>query len=221
MVDGREARWERHRAEQRRRIVDAAVALIEAGDPSPSLAEVGRSAGLARSVVYRQFVDKAALDEAVHTQVLTELWQDLAARVRLHGSLRDSVEDALRAYVAWAAAHPTLHAMDGEAAVQGILRKALDSIATQVADLFVEAFSAAGADVTPADRLTTAPLAYGLVTGIFAVVSKWVHQGARVPSADGLVAVTSEMVIAMITTRARSYGLTLDPDAPLSDLLTP
>jgi AcrR family transcriptional regulator len=219
MVDGRTARWERHREEQRGRIVEAAVALIEGGDPSPSLIDVGRRAGLARSVVYRHFADKAELDAAVHTHVVTGLWHDLAAQVRLHGSLRDTVQDALRAYVGWAAAHPALHAMDDEVSMQGVLRKALDSIAAQVAQLSVEAFSAAGAEVTPADRLATGPLAYGLVTGIFATVSRWVHQGARVPSAEGLVTLLADVVIAMVVDRAAAYGVALDPDTPLSTLL--
>jgi len=219
MSDGRSARWEQHREEQRRRIIEAAIALVERGDASPSLVDVGREAGLARSVVYRQFADKAALDEAVHTRIVTDLWRDLSAQIRLHGSLRDTIEDALHAYVDWAAAHTAFHAMGEDATTQGIVRKALDSIATQVAELAVSGFSAAGAHVTEADRLTTGPLAYGLVNGIFAVVSKWVQQGARVPSADRLVAVTSEMVLAMVTSRLTAYGVAVEPDAPLEDLV--
>lgn len=221
MSDGRAARWERHREEQRRRIVDAAVTLIEQGDGSPSLIDVGRQAGLARSVVYRQFADKAALDDAIATQIIGTLRADLSAGLQLHGSLRDTVRDALEVYVAWAALHPALHVMGEDAAAQGLVRNALDSLAGQVAELFVAGFSAAGAHVTEADRRTTAPLAYGLVSGVFATVSKWIQQGAKVPSAPKLVEVIVEMVIAMTTTRLAAYGLDIDPDAPLADLLGP
>ncbi|GAB2983462.1 TetR/AcrR family transcriptional regulator [Nocardioides montaniterrae] len=221
MADGRTARWERHREDQRRRIVDAAVALIERGDPSPSLIDVGREAGLARSVVYRHFTDKAALDEAVAGRIVSELRERLSAGLQLHGSLRDTIRDAFVVYVAWAVEHPALHAMSEDAAATGLVRSALDGLAGQVADLYVAAFTAAGAHVSEADRLTSAHLAFGLVSGVFAMVGKWVQQGARVPSAKNLVAVTVEMVVAMTTTRLAAYGVTLDPDAPLTDLLAP
>jgi len=220
MTDGRAARWERHREEQRRRVVDAAIELIEAGDPSPSLIDVGRKAGLARSVVYRHFADRAELHTAVQTDIVLGLREELSGQIRLHGSLRETVEDALAAYVGWAAAHPALHVVGDDAAVQGIVANVLDHLATQVAELAVTGFSAAGAAVTEADRLTTIPLAYGLVSGIFAVVSKWVQQGAKVPSAANLVALLTEMVLAMTATRAAAYEINLDPDAPLAELLS-
>lgn len=216
--DGRSLRWERHREEQRRRIVDAAVELIESGEPSPSLVDVGRRAGLARSIVYRHFADKAALDRAVADKIIGDVRAELSTALEPHGSLRDMVHDALSAYVAWASLHPALHARRGDVSAEGLVHRALDGLAAQVADLYVAGFGAAGAHVTEADRLTTIPLAHGLVSGVFAMVGTWVQQGAKVPSAENLVAVTVELVVAMTTTRLAAYGVTLDPDAPLFDL---
>ncbi|GAA4808589.1 TetR/AcrR family transcriptional regulator [Nocardioides caeni] len=217
-ADGRHARWEQHREAQHRRIVDAAIEIIEDGDTSPSLAEVGRRAGLARSVVYRHFSDKASLDKAVADHIIGEVRQEISAALQLRSSLRETIRDAFAAYVAWATLHPALHALQDDAAAADLVRGALDGLAAQVADLYVAGFTAAGADVTEADRLTTTPLAHGLVSGVFAMVGKWVRQGAKVPSPDNLVAITVELVVAMTTTRLAAYGVTLDPDAPLFDL---
>jgi hypothetical protein len=97
----------------------------------------------------------------------------------------------------------------------------MDGLADQVAELAIEAFVALGADVTEIDRLTTAPLAHGLVGAVFAAVSQWVRQGAKVPSEDNLVTLICEAVVAILTTRLAAYGITIDPDAPLAEIVAP
>lgn len=64
VVSGYEARWEQHNAERRGHILQAAVALLEESPPGAeiSMVRIAERAGVAKSVMYRQFAGKDELD---------------------------------------------------------------------------------------------------------------------------------------------------------------
>jgi len=221
-TDGRSARWEAHNTAQRLRIVEAAIALYDAGRAGASLQEIGDRAGVARSVVYRQFADRRDLERAVQQHIIDDLSAVLVPT--LAPAAEDTVRSALRraasTYVGWAAAHPRLHQLaDFDLDADGPLQQALDHLAGVAASLLVDWFAMCGAELTSADRATTDPLAHGLVGAAFATVRRWVHLGAAVPDADHLIELLVESTWALIDARARAFGLTLDPDVGLGAAL--
>lgn len=217
-VDGRQARWAEHNDDRRRRIVGAAIALIEQGQTDASLQQIGEHAGLSRSVVYRQFRDRRELDLAVQRQVLAAFFAELTAALRLEGSAMQMMRRAAQVYVAWASAHPMLHRLaDSDALTgDGPLQQAMDAISIEVSRLIVDGFESFGAPMAEVDRAATDPIVYGLVGLWFGIVRRWVHLGASEPSADYMVEILVESSWPIIEARARAYGLRLDPDAPLT-----
>lgn len=62
-LTGHEARWERHNSARQTRIVESAVALLDESAPGTEIPvqSIAKRAGLAKSVVYRQFEDARIL----------------------------------------------------------------------------------------------------------------------------------------------------------------
>lgn len=221
--DGRQKRWQEHNDQRRQRIIAAAIELIESGDPDLSLQAVARRAGLSRSVVYRQFADRRELDLAIQSHVIESLWGELLPALHLEGSVRETIERVIGVYVGWAVGHPRLHRrFDYDTTVDGNgpLQQTLDMISAQVAELLTSAFEALGADLTDADRAATDPLVYGLVGAVFGSVRRWIRVGEGTPDAEHMVELLTEAAWAVIETRARAFGLDVDPDTPLEALLT-
>ncbi|MFT4263373.1 MAG: TetR/AcrR family transcriptional regulator [Nocardioides sp.] len=208
-TDGRTIRWEGHSDAQRERLVSAAIALIEDGAEAPTLADIGRQAGIARSAVYRHFVGKAELDAAVQRRIFRDLAAELLPSLEMTGAPQVAWRRALTTYVVWAADHPLLHRRAVLDPDGGPLQAGLDEIARRIADGMVAWFEALGAFVTEADRAATDPLAHGLVGGVFATVRRWVELGATVPDRPHLIDLLVEATGAMIEIRLRSYGLSL------------
>ena len=78
-TSGRAARWKAHNAERRKRIVTAAIRVIEAAAPDAELSvqKVADKAGLVRTVIYRHFDGKPELVRAVQAHIVGELREAL------------------------------------------------------------------------------------------------------------------------------------------------
>ena len=63
--DGRDARWDSHRAQRREDLVDATLRAIRRHGGSPSMDEIAEIAGTSKTVLYRYFDDQAGLYSAV------------------------------------------------------------------------------------------------------------------------------------------------------------
>lgn len=117
-----------HRAQQRRAILDAARALLaEAGSGggtgAPSLAEVGRRTGLARTSLYQYFSSREALLDAVIADVFP-MWS-----TRIHAAMGEvsTPGDKVTAYVR---THLALVAEGEHAVVRGLVAHARDRVAS-------------------------------------------------------------------------------------------
>jgi len=221
-MDGRAVRWRRHNDERRQRIIDAAIGLIDAGEGDASLQRIGEAAGLSRSVVYRHFADRRELDLAVQKHVLDGLLTELAPALELRNTIRSTIEQGVGAYVGWAVEHPRLHVVADVDLVEdgtGPLQQVIGTVAGRIAELLIGAFEMAGAKVTEADKAAADPLSYGLVGMIFGGVRRWVHLGEQVPDAEHMVQLITESVLALLDARAKAYGLVVDPDRPLEEVL--
>jgi AcrR family transcriptional regulator len=125
-------------AATRRRLLDAAGELLDAGGPAAvTLREVGARAGVSRSAPYRHFTDK----ESLLTALAIEAWNDVGDVLEALPSRPDatperSLRDALFALVAIGRSRPHLYRLmfttpadDPTAAV---------AAAERVQDLFLE-----------------------------------------------------------------------------------
>lgn len=220
-MDGRAVRWRRHNDDRRKRIVDAAIGLIETEGVNVSLQSIGQAAGLSRSVVYRHFADRRELDLAIQADILDGLWAKLLPAMELTGSVRQIISRTVGEYVNWALEHPLLHQVaDVDTAPNGSgpLQQGLDKIAERIKELILAAFELAGVEVSEVDKRAVDPLIYGVIGMVFGAVRRWVHLGERIPDAEHLSAIVAEALLAIIDTRTVAYGLSIDHDQPLEEL---
>ena len=117
-----------HRAQQRRAILDAARDLLaeasrDPGSKAPSLADVGRRTGLARTSLYQYFGSREELMDAVIADVFPR-WQE-----RLHTAMRE-VEGAGAKARAYCRVSLELVAEGEHAVVSGLSLHARDRVTT-------------------------------------------------------------------------------------------
>jgi AcrR family transcriptional regulator len=97
-----------HHGDLRRALIDEALRTIEAeGVERLTLRNVGASLGVSRSALYRHFADKQALLATVGKEGFSKLRQALADAWEGNGHGRIGFEAMHRAYVQFAAAHPS------------------------------------------------------------------------------------------------------------------
>jgi AcrR family transcriptional regulator len=223
-TDGRRARWDNHNQERRQGILDAAIAVVEDGEPGAEVhvQQIAERAGLSRTVVYRHFDDRADLDRAVQTEILDGLWAQLLPAVSLDGTIPEIVERVVSTYVGWAVAHPALHRLaeqDTPGAGSSPLQQGLVRIADQVCGLILLAVDTLGIEVSRDEREALDPLVFGLVGAVFGIVRRWMAKPERTPAAEVMVELTTRSVWLLLHGHALALGLELDPDVPVEELL--
>lgn len=88
-------------------LISAATELLDAGGPGAvTLREVGRRAGVSHNAPYKHFASKEALLADVAARELAGLTETVAGLGKRGLPTDDVLRDGLRAYVAWAQAHP-------------------------------------------------------------------------------------------------------------------
>lgn len=101
-VDGRSARWERHREERRAELLDVARHLIHERGPDVTMEDIAAASGTSKSIVYRYFTDKAHLQRALGRSILSTMHRRLLEELeRLEaGSGREpSVDERIHAMI--------------------------------------------------------------------------------------------------------------------------
>jgi AcrR family transcriptional regulator len=219
--DGRQARWDKHNQERRQVILDAAIAVVEAGEPGAEfhVHQIAEQAGLNRSVVYRHFTDRADLDHAILVEIVEGVMDRLLPALTLDGTVREIIHRIVSAYVDWAAAHPALHRLVDHAAIGGALEQGLDRVASVIVEVLETAIQMLGLELDEDDAAAIDPLAYALVGAAFSAVRRWVAREPRRPGAAELAALLSDTVWLVLDGHARRLGAEIDPDLPLEELL--
>lgn len=220
--DGRQVRWDTHNQARRQKIIDAAVAAIEESEPGADVhvQQIAAKAGLSRTVIYRHFEDRADLDRAVQQRILDGLWAELMPAVSLDGTVPEIIRRIVGTYVGWAVAHPSLHlAADHDAGADGPLERRMEQLATEIAAVMGVAVAALGADPSEEQAASIDPLVFGLIGAVFGAVRRWLTRPDRQLSAEVLERMISDSAWYLIQGHARSWGVTIDPDAPFEDLL--
>ena len=219
--DGRQLRWDKHNQERRQVILDAAIAVVEAGEPGADyhVQQIAERAGLNRSVVYRHFTDRADLDHAILAEIVEGVMDRLLPALTLDGTVREIIHRIVFSYVDWAAEHPALHRLVDRAPIGGALEQGLDRVAAVIVEVLETAIEMLGMDLDDDDAASIDPLAYALVGAAFSAVRRWVAREPRRPAAAELALVLSDSVWLILDGHARRLGVTIDPDLPIEELL--
>lgn len=218
--DGRQARWARHNEKRREQIIAAAVEVIAEGQPGAELhvQQIAHRAGVNRTVVYRYFNDRADLDLAIQQAIVAQLSEQLLPSLELEGTVPQIVDRIIGTYISWAVSHPALHHVVDHDYGSGALEQALDQIAAEVGQVISFAIAAFGKEVD-FDEDDLEPLAHGLVGAVFGAVRRWLNRPQQTLTAERLQQVMSQSVWFVIEGHARSFGVILDPDQTIAELV--
>lgn len=107
--DRRDSRWDEHRAQRRRELVDAAITAVGRHGAGVGMDEIAAVAGTSKTVVYRHFADRAELHLAVCTRVASQLLPKLRAAMEISDRPREMVAAAIETYLAFLEADPELY----------------------------------------------------------------------------------------------------------------
>ncbi|MCV7192123.1 TetR/AcrR family transcriptional regulator [Mycolicibacterium brumae] len=222
-LSGYEERWREHNDERRTQVLEATIELIEQSPPdvAVSVADIARRAGLAKSVVYRQFGGKEELERRARSLIVEDFAQVLDASLDLEaGSLRDILTRTVAAVADWMLEHPRLNTFvrsgptfEGDGALDAVseLKNRMIVVGHELIDSVAQLV---GADPAP---FQTVPFA--VITMVEATLYGWVRGVAPNSTREEIVADLADYVWCVIDGRARMGGVVLQPDEPFAELL--
>jgi AcrR family transcriptional regulator len=221
--DGRQRRWDQHKAERRRVVLAAALEVIEEAGPGEDVhvQQIADRAGLSRTVLYRHFADRADLDRAIQGEIVDLVWGEIVPVLSLDGTPVEVIRRIVAAYTGWAIEHPALHRF-AELDVPGDGPSPLSRMVGQVATQ-VESLITVGAELleVPLDddlRNALDPLVFGLVGAAMGAVRRWVSRPGPVPAPDVFIDLVTQSIWLQIAGMAAARGAVIDPDRPLQEL---
>ncbi|MFF2552199.1 TetR/AcrR family transcriptional regulator [Nocardia sp. NPDC058058] len=225
-------RWTEHNSTRQTLILEAAVELIEEHDSGAeiSIQQIAERAGLARSVLYRQFDNREDLDARIREFIqLRAIEQFETAMVLDHGkTVGETLLDIMRTVVGWAAEHPNLYRFEQSGRLHGYASPQSGAVVgrQRLAELVWQRFSTVtavlGIDVRPFH-----PLAHGVIGLVEGVVNQYIiapsdsgdsgYSGPVDPEAIAELLATS--VWHLFSGHAADKGYRFDRDANTAALL--
>jgi AcrR family transcriptional regulator len=220
---GQAARWAGQRERRRAEFVEAALGVIAEQGPTVSVEDIAARVGVARTRLYRHFVDRADLERAITARVAGLVVAELDTLWHPQGSARQMITSAIGAYVGWLDRNRNLHAylLGHPGAAEDL--QSYPGVRRAVAEHLTGLFGGY-LDLLDVDPAVAADLAHGVVGMIESVVGRWA--GTDVPSAQR-ASVSAEVVVARLAAWTWALladvlgeaGLRLDPDLPLPPLI--
>lgn len=218
-LSGHDLRWERHNSERQTRIIESAVALI---DENPVGTEIpvqviAKRAGLAKSVVYRQFEGREDLDRRIRSYLMEDFVATLSAQLDVtNGSVDDILTRAVGAVLDWMIEHPHRYDFMGAGPVAGD-EVELDAISTvklrveqQARSILIPITEVLGIEWSPFETL-----AYALVTMVEGTLTRWSREHEHEKTRDEIVSDLAAYAWYLLDEAGRAAGVSLDPQAPL------
>lgn len=218
--DGRDTRWEAHRAARREDLLIKARGAIHRLGPAASMEEIAQQSGTSKSVFYRYFQDKAGLSQALGEFLLSGLQARMieAARGARGGSA--VVREMIGAYLAMVQRSPAIHEFVTTYSGLGWQRPegdqrptaSLGLFADHVAALLIEASPelvltppGGAADGRPAPQQTTSYWARAVVGMVHSVAEKWSreYQQGIAPPRDVVVEHLCDWILVPLQPRVR------------------
>ncbi|MFC9435985.1 TetR/AcrR family transcriptional regulator [Nocardia sp. NPDC057030] len=217
-------RWDEHNSTRQAQILEAAVALIEENGPAAeiSIQQIAERAGLARSVVYRQFDNREDLDARVREHIMDHYVSEVETLLVLDPAktAEEVFHDVIRRVVSWAAAHPNLYqfAQNGPGHSSG--ETSLTIGRHRVAETLWQQFSSwtgmLAIDVEP-----YRPLAYGLVGMVEGIVTQYLSTpaGAERPDQETIARMLTASAWHLFAGHAADLGYHFDRSANIAEVL--
>lgn len=217
-VDGRQLRWESHKEERRRSIIDAALAVIQTHAPGETIhvQQIADQAGLNRSALHRLFRDRDDLDLAIQTEICNRARDVVFAAVTLELEPRAVVHRIVGQFVRWVIAHPAWIRFVERSIrtdAESPLDEALKAVSAQFESLIAGVASVLGGELTGPDRKVFDAWVSGLVRGGLASVQRWTAQG-KASRPEPIVNLVSDMIWFQIDGLATSRGIPI-PEGPI------
>ncbi|WP_324193912.1 TetR/AcrR family transcriptional regulator [Nocardia blacklockiae] len=223
-VGGRRARWQPHNAERRARIVEAAIELLEESPAGADISaqRIAARAGLAKSVLYRQFSGREELDRRVRTTIAERFTDALDAALDIGaGSISEILARAVGVVVDWIGGHPRQHEYlrTGPAADGPADRDALSGLMITITDRANGLVSGLAGAVGVADPPVVDTMTFAIVSMVEATVTRWAREPAPALDRAALIAEVAGYAWSILDGVARAHDLALDPDQPLLQLI--
>ncbi|WP_030169330.1 TetR/AcrR family transcriptional regulator [Spirillospora albida] len=215
---GHQARWERHNSVRQTRILEAAVELLEE-NPSGAripMQQIAARAGLAKSVVYRQFADRDDLDRRIRSYLVDVFAGELFTKLDItDGSIEEILNRTIHTVADWMAEHPRLHEfMRSGPTHEDASVDAVSSLKARMAAR-ARAIITAVSKTIDVDDSGFESLTLAIVTMVEGMLTQWVRDPAPAKTRSEIVAELATYAWYMLDGAARSLGLVLDPRAEL------
>ena len=217
-VSGYEARWQQHNAERRTQILRAAVAVIEDSPPGAdiSVQRIANRAGVAKSVVYRQFSGKDELERRIRSYLVDDFAAVLDAKLDVtSGSLRQILVRSVQAVADWMADHQRLNefarrgpTLDGALDATSELKRRIARRGEDIINGIAETVGVDGA------AFESVP--FVVATMVEATLTSWLKESPPTQSRAQMAATLADIIWFILDGAARSIGLAIDPDAELT-----
>lgn len=211
--DGRRTRWDAHRAERRRQLVDAALAVLGEVGPEFGLDQVAERAGVTKPVIYRHFTDRAGLVAAMGERAAAMMIDQgiLPAALGTADPVMVRIRNTVDAFLAFLEEHPNIYWLF----VRHAPRDG-DEVAETSKELITAAVTAVLGDflrVGEADVGIAEVWARGLVGFVQNTAEWWLER--RSMSRESLTEYVAVLVWAQMDGLARGYGVVIEPSDPI------
>ncbi|MFE7797427.1 TetR/AcrR family transcriptional regulator [Nocardia sp. NPDC057440] len=222
-ISGYDARWEQHNSERQTLILQAAVALLEespAGTDVP-VHLIAKRAGLAKSVVYRQFSGREELERRIRSYLVDDFARVLDAELDVSsGSIREILTRTIRAVADWMSDHPRLveFARTGPTHTADPGIDAVSSLKLRMSETAQELIASIGR-IIGADPAPFASVPFAVVTMVEGVLATWIRDPRPSRSRAEIVADLAAFAWYVLDGAARSIGLAVDPDDELTAVI--
>lgn len=194
--DGRATRWEGHRRERRRELVNAAVRAIRAHGAGVGMDEIAAAAATSKTVFYRHFTDRTGLHQAIAERVDAQIMAGIGRAVARASAAvssgpnpdiarvepRDLIRASIDAYLELVEKDPEVYRFvttsgpDRGPAAGDPAQIVANAVAVQIAALIAEALEARGSDPSPAPVW-----GHGMVGMVRAAADDWLRRRDRMP----------------------------------------
>lgn len=223
-VDGRQLRWEEHKAQRRQLIIDAALDVLRELAPGEEfhVQQVADRAGLNRTAIHRLFKDRTDLDLAVQREIAGRATEVFLAAVDLDATPRAIVHRIVDAFVRWAVDH-LAWVNFVERGVAGVAVRPMDEAITRVVEqvemVIAGVASVVGGDLSEDDRALLEPWVSSLIGGGLSAVQRWMAREELRPDLETFIDLITDISWAQIDVLAKQRGLPLESDSSVQQLV--
>ena len=204
-------------------MIEAAIAVLESQAPGEDfqIQPVADQAGLARTVIYRYFDDRADLDRSVQRRICERLGAALFPALAYDGTPEEILHRVIDSFVRWAVDHPSL-LWYAERDVPGWgpnpLTEAFESIAAAIESIVNTVVQAGSVELSANDRAGLDPWVFGLIGAAFTSIRRWSSRPERAPDVDTFIDIMAESIWFQLSGMAASRGVEV-PSQRVSELL--